>query len=779
LKLRDIEVNMRWILLSVAVAALVSIASCNSVPVSGLEKSFSLQVSQTYDTGDPVKIDFLWVIDNSASMCQEQVGLASSFKDFTDKLIDQFELDAQVGVVTSDMHCDPQNPQIHASMGQFSRKPAESFPPSCHQQIRYACTADDDCRGLDGYNYGQKGSACALDTDCGDGEECILEPSGSGTCQGIWTCEGAGNLPALCIENPNGTTNTSCKRLCTADEQCQELFGDPRYTCQNLSTTQNVGGCLLPPDTVGCPSELPPFLTSEDLDLFPCLATVGVNQLKCYNYEQGLAAGLAALDPSDRNYISTNIECSSELPCPEPKTDAWDDAAESNWGLIDTSERCTDPSACKDKGGQNCVCNHVSHLECVDGRCRGPNYGFLRDDAYLVIVFVSDEDDCSAQTDIGEDYYDQCGLLDILKKQPGDSDKGGPLVNVSTYVNRFKSLKSDPSRVIVAAIAGDAVPNTPEQVAANIAPSCATCSVTGAACDVSWNIQDHKYIHACSSVSCSDGTCGNTTVTCSSDGDCSNGCISAGGQPLSMEDSNQQDPLCKCLPAPASFSVTDYDDADTEIALEKQAAFAADFAACMQEQYIDSKGNEETYDCYSSSYICSSDAGIADWGARYRELAERFGPNGIFTNICDGDLTPALTTIANNIINIVNKICLPKQIADVNSILVTKTMVEVDDNGTPVKDAVSETFVMQKSGCLVGDDCVSVAEANAAEPCEPCGEDVIRTMLMGAERDYELIPGGEDCKIDGEEHQAVKFTVAPATGETVYISFSADPELDL
>ena len=380
-----------------ALACLLALGACNSVPVSGLEKSFTLQVNQTYDTGERVKIDFLWVIDNSASMCQEQVGLAASFQDFTTKLIEQFELDAQVGVVTSDMHCDPQNPQIHASMGQFSRRPASSFPPSCHQQIRYRCTEDSNCRGLDGYQYNKKGPACTDDEECGEGEECVVEPDGSGTCQGVWSCEGdAANLDALCIENPNGTTNTSCKRLCTSDEQCQELFNDERYICQTLSATDNVGGCLLPPATDGCPEELPPFLTSENLHLFPCLATVGVNQLKCYNYEQGLGAALAALDPSDRNYISTDIPCSSAEGegCPEPMTDAWAEAAERNWGMTDNSERCQDPKACKEKDGANCdICRHVSHLECVDGYCRGPNYGFLREDAYLVIVFVSDEDD--------------------------------------------------------------------------------------------------------------------------------------------------------------------------------------------------------------------------------------------------------------------------------------------------------------------------------------------------------------------------------------------------
>ena len=37
-------------------------------------------------------------------------------------------------------------------------------------------------------------------------------------------------------------------------------------------------------------------------------------------------------------------------------------------------------------------------LWCIDGYCRGPNYGFLRDDAELVMVIVSDEEDSSPQS---------------------------------------------------------------------------------------------------------------------------------------------------------------------------------------------------------------------------------------------------------------------------------------------------------------------------------------------------------------------------------------------
>ena len=359
----------------VALATVFALGACNSVPVSGLEKSFTLQVEQTQDTGDPVKIDFLWVIDNSASMCQEQVGLAQNFETFTAQLVEQFELDARVAVVNTDVHCDPQNPEVNASMGQFSRFPAESFPPSCHQQVRTECIDDSDCENLDCYEYGK----------C-DGEA------------GEWTCEGSpGQQLAVCIENPNGSINTSCKRLCTTDEECQTLFGDPRFICQKLSGTTDDGGCLLPPATDGCPAELPPYLTTENLDLFPCQATVGVNQLKCNRYEQGLASAFAALDPNGRNHITTPISCSDSEPCPTPGSSAWNSAADGNGWLQDKNPQCADPKACKDQGLSECgMCGHVGHLECVDGQCRGPNYGFLRDDAYLLMVFVSDEDDCSA-----------------------------------------------------------------------------------------------------------------------------------------------------------------------------------------------------------------------------------------------------------------------------------------------------------------------------------------------------------------------------------------------
>ena len=583
------------------------------------------------------KVDLLLVVDNSASMCQEQVALAKGFETFVSGLQAMGGVDLQIGVVTPDMHCDPQNPHVHASMGQLSRRPASFFPPSCYKQVRLRCVEDADCRGLDGDRYQKTGGPCGSDSECGEGEECVLEPGGSGTCQGIWSCEGgAANVHAACIENPNGTTNTSCKRLCTSDEQCRELFDDERYVCQTLSATDNVGGCLLPPPTEGCPEALPPFLSSENLGLFPCLASVGVNQLKCFNYEQGLAAAWAALDPESPTRLETDIACAEETPCPEPNTDAWSVAATGNWGMTDASTACQDPQACREMGGTDCdVCRHVGRLECIEGRCQGPNVGFVREDAHLLIAFVSDEDDCSAEGTISEYLYDRCGILEGLIQGPGDSDKGGPLTEIATFVNRFKGLKADPSKVLIAVNTGDAVVPTPEDFAANIGPTCATCSVSGDACEVSYNIPEHAFVHACEPLSCSEGTCGDTGVSCSEDLECTNTCVSPSGQPLDFEYENAQDPRCSCVSAPASFSPAALEEGSAEERAMKLSAFYESVRACMQAQYVDSKG--ASYQCYSSTYICESESGVADWGSRYQQLAFAFGANGRSVNLCGED----------------------------------------------------------------------------------------------------------------------------------------------
>ncbi len=344
-----------------------ALAACNHTPVEGLEKSFTLAVEVGTGQEEPVKIDFLWVIDNSTSMCQEQYSLTKSFSTFTDSLGRFFEIDPHVAVATLTADCSPSNASMVVPRGTFNTTPSREFPPACFEERRLECGTQEKptCGDLDCELYGN----------------CNTSPT-------EWVCRDV-YQPEICTENPNGSINSACQRTCRDDADCQAFYGDATFECRQPAGQPR--GCLRPPLTEGCPDNLPPILTKENLDLFRCNASVGVTQSNCLKYEQQMRSGLLSIDPNGPN--------------------------------------------------------------------RDQAKAFLRDDAYLVIIFVTDEEDCSVADgrfiqDDGD--YSRCGLLRT-------TDDGGPLTPVAHFVNRFKSLKSDPGRVIVAAIAGDSTRATPEE----------------------------------------------------------------------------------------------------------------------------------------------------------------------------------------------------------------------------------------------------------------------------------------------------------------------------
>jgi len=116
------------------------------------------------------------------------------------------------------------------------------------------------------------------------------------------------------------------------------------------------------------------------------------------------------------------------------------------------------------------------------------NQGFLRDDALLAIVLITDEDDCSAPADT--DLFDPSqtlvtdplGPIDsyrcnefghlcdgappprtmaAMNLQNCTSNENGKLMRIADFVSFFKGLKPSPDDVIVAAITG---PTTPYSV---------------------------------------------------------------------------------------------------------------------------------------------------------------------------------------------------------------------------------------------------------------------------------------------------------------------------
>jgi hypothetical protein len=123
--------NTRVIVLA-AVCAVVVLA-CNEVPVRNLTTSYQVQIQELRDRGKPAKLDVLWVIDDSPSMCQEQQALATSFRTFLEVFQRFTSIDMRVAVTSTNVCVkDPRKPD-EAVRGKFLYSPATAFPPDCVQ----------------------------------------------------------------------------------------------------------------------------------------------------------------------------------------------------------------------------------------------------------------------------------------------------------------------------------------------------------------------------------------------------------------------------------------------------------------------------------------------------------------------------------------------------------------------------------------------------------------------------------------------------------------------
>ncbi|MBA3392989.1 MAG: hypothetical protein H0T89_10110 [Deltaproteobacteria bacterium] len=97
-------------------------------------------------------------------------------------------------------------------------------------------------------------------------------------------------------------------------------------------------------------------------------------------------------------------------------------------------------------------CELVQPLEAMRRALRS-DPSFLRPAAFLMVVFVTAQDDCS---------FPRASFLDGLRVDPVDTyrcyARAQDLVPVEDYVGFLKSVKSDPSQVIVALASGPAAP---------------------------------------------------------------------------------------------------------------------------------------------------------------------------------------------------------------------------------------------------------------------------------------------------------------------------------
>ena len=411
---------------AVALLAAVGLGGCNDHPLLHLQRSVAIVRDVPHAAVERTKLDLLWVIDNSGSMCQEQANLTRNFEVLAGELADR-NVDIQIGVVTTDVR-DP------AQAGRLQNVPATEHNLSCDQP----CGSDDACGGgcLCGVPHIRR---CEDDAACLAGERCVAAPGGTG---GI----GAAVRHCAAACDPIGVD------LCGAQVRASQVL-----TCQRHELAPTGGLCMLTPCGV-------------DADC------AGGERQRCMPAEDGGSYCRKVAPTGEAQCPPPTCDCPQELPTfvsslSDPQT-------------LEREFRCiasVGTQGDRDEKGLEAMRKALSPQMTGPG---GPNAGFLRDDAHLAVAFLTDEDDCSDAVQTCDDPGAACqicpaggvpcrGLTQddrmICEDDPTDgvswcripSPESGRchelqdfLVPISDYAEHLQSLKPAGLRVIVAGIVG-------------------------------------------------------------------------------------------------------------------------------------------------------------------------------------------------------------------------------------------------------------------------------------------------------------------------------------
>lgn len=287
------------------IAGLVS--ACNSHPVSYTASQASVEFIQTTSVDGSQKLDMLWVVDNSGSMCQEQEELRTNFDAFITSL-QETNLDFHIGVTTTHMiESYPLEPVAQPARLQSTPQPVPGFDRSCHTAV------DSDGNAIPG-DYAPIKAAIQAAVDCMQTpDNSYLNPSNADIECALY------NQPQGCsISRAGCGGGTPC--------QAEDLFPPPssyRAIPKVLKSQDYKNGAQLDIDRLRAD--------------FACMSLVGT---RGYGIEKGLSAAVAAT--------------AAELTGGAAETDTADTSAP-NHGLIRNNSRfavifVTDENDCSHDG---------------------------------------------------------------------------------------------------------------------------------------------------------------------------------------------------------------------------------------------------------------------------------------------------------------------------------------------------------------------------------------------------------------------------------------------
>lgn len=353
--------------LAVALAA----PGCNEHPLDPIGSHVKIQRSDIFQRASQTKIDVLWMVDNSSSMCEEQASLSAHFNTFIEGLA-ELKASFHIAVVASEV--DDKRPEV---AGRFRYAPARVNSQYCINYV--ACTSDENC-GTGGCLCGIPWlRRCALDTDCEAGETCLRH-----------------SLP------DGGTTKLAyCARACTAEDECQGDISSAARTFHCTDGRCQLRTCILDAD---CPTGqrcLPS--AEEDGAISYCRRFRSPPGVTCPPGGHGPPCPLDVACTAEGTCEPVGFCPPQTCDCPKsaPTILDFDPQAELAAGhavdLVGLQHRFRCLALLGTDGD-----TYEKGLEAVERALTppltspgGPNDGFLRDDAYLVVIYLTDENDCS------------------------------------------------------------------------------------------------------------------------------------------------------------------------------------------------------------------------------------------------------------------------------------------------------------------------------------------------------------------------------------------------
>ncbi len=520
---------MRTLIYIIGLLLLCSCAPQDGDPVSG-GTTPNDAMDAAVDPPPAPKLDVLWVVDISPSTCQEQRALTDHVLRFIDALPPQAALDLRMAVTTQDVLKD---------QGVFYRHPATKYPNVCAEHRLLHCMEDADCT-----------------TELGGSWECLPPITNGGK---------------IIEPNLNGSLNSVCVNTCASTEECCEVFcpedtcAPCSHICVELSTMSG--------DVQRCVPQPLPCVDAVDGDWESwarCHFQIGASQSFTSKTDSPIKAAWLALDPAGPNaaqsvgFLRPDAHLLIVIVTDEDDCSIAEDFTSPSYTCEDDGD-CPGPSTCLDGACAGVV--KIDYYEICEflGEYQGHEH---HDCAYDLSCqdCVTDED-CPSGWECKSGKKCRPYIFEFNTVASFQQPAGTPLfalAPVGGYVDRYRTLKAAPWKVMVAVIAGDGLVG-PDAAAAMISEGCI----------------GHEKLTACPAFG-----------ALAQDSPCAN------------------DPQA-----------------------EGCEAYRVAMLDCIRECFIASTGDVSN-PYAKGSYICASDRGTAELGMRHLQLVDAFGDDGLFLNFC-------------------------------------------------------------------------------------------------------------------------------------------------